>query len=313
MAIPLLLLLLLLQAAPAQGKEMFDPAVDPYPPPMPAEYGCAVSTNGTWMVTATGEYVMDVELYGFQFGSLQYQSVMAQMAGETQGVAVMQLSYSNYSIPANPTAGTFVDYGTQACYYNPIEGDASYPGPTYYSGLLEEYYNMGMTIYFSYVMMEGYGVCLQYSVLAPWDNPVLPRNITYTLTFQNSTGYLLEYILSGTEYCCFGLAGEGQTYCPNSGNCTDGSTPQQIYTVSGTYYNNYDVFSNWPTDFFTALCPFSTAVIDEEGSACSGATYSVGSMAGIVLSSLVGGALAGFLICYWLQRKSEKSLMNNVV
>lgn len=45
-------------------------------------------------------------------------------------------------------------------------------------------------------------------------DPSLPRDLTYTLTFQNSTGYLLIYALAGTEYCCPGA----DIYCPNEGD-----------------------------------------------------------------------------------------------
>jgi len=299
------MLFLLGQSVPGLAEELFDPAVDPYPMPMPAEYGCAVSTTDTWMVTSSNVYVLDVEMYGYYYGSLQYQSVMAQMGGMNQNAAVMQLSYTNYTVPSSPTAGTMISYDTQACYNNPIEGDTSYPGPNYYIDLMELYYNAGLPVYFSYVTVEGYGVCLQYTVNAPWNNPDLPRDINYTLTFQNSTGYLLDYVLSGTEYCCFGEAGGGQDYCPNSGNCTDGSAPQQVYTISGTYYRDYELFTDWPVDFFTSSCPFSITDDDNGGSGSSGTTYSTGSIAGIVLGSMLGGIFLSIGISYILQRQKD--------
>ena len=295
------------------GQKLWDPSTDPSPPTQPAEYGCATTTSANWDVVSSGLNVLSVAAYGYTFGSLQYKSQLSQIAGSDSGNQTIHLSVTDYTDPTSPTAGLVIYYESQTCYSSSVEGESSYPGDTYYASLLTAYYSYEIPIYFEYVNVPNFGTCLQYTALAPWYNPALPRSINYTLTFQNSTGYLLDYVLSGTEYCCFSGANK---YCPNEGNCTDGSQPQQIYTVSGTYYRDYSLFTSFDESFFEVTCPY-TSVEDDDNDKLSSKD-----VVGIAFGSAIFGFIVGMITYFYLParylantflaKKQADNLLNSV-
>ncbi len=77
------------------------------------------------------------------------------------------------------------------------------------------------------------------------------------------SGYLLIYSLIGTEYCCPGI----NLYCPNSGNCDDGSVPLLTQANTTQYYSAYQIYTNtsWADGFFGAYCPFTTTTTTSSG------------------------------------------------
>ena len=167
----------------------------------------------------------------------------------------MTFSYNNYTDPLNPNATLYAVYGSDGsgtCSYSMTEGSASYPCYDGYTKELLEYYNAGIPIYYSLTNYSDFGPCYVYTVQVPWDF-YPPREETYTLVYQQSSGYLLAYIVNGTEYCC-----DDQT-CVNEGlNCSDGSTAQLTWNNSSTFYSNYQIFNetSFPGGFFGNYCKY---------------------------------------------------------
>lgn len=279
-------LLVGLQVVLGQQQKLWDPTTDPSPPTQPAEYGCATSASATWNVVSSGENVLNVAAYGYTYGSLQHLSQLSQIAGSESGNQSIHLSVTDYNDPTSQTASLVIYYNTQTCLETGTEGNSDYPGDAYYASLLTSYYSIGIPIYLEYVNISDFGWCLQYTALAPWFNNALPRSINYTLTFQNDTGYLLDYVLSGTEYCCFSGVDK---YCPNEGNCTDGSQPQQIYTVSGTYYRDYSLFTSFDESFFEVACPYTSVEASDNDSNDKLSSK-------VVVGIAFGSAIFGFII-----------------
>ena len=72
------------------------------------------------------------------------------------------------------------------------------------------------TVYFEEADYMDYGNCLIYTIPMPWDYPdTCQRALNYTLVYQKSTGYLVQYSVTGTEYCCgdTGTCVDFQLYC----------------------------------------------------------------------------------------------------
>ena len=245
---------------------------------------------------SSGENVNNVAAYGYTFGSLMNQSQLSQIAGSDQGNQTIHLSVTNYANPLSPSASLMVFYNTKSCIESAVEGGQDYPGYNYYRTLLENFYSSGIPIYFQYVTCPDpeYGECLEYTAIPPWFNPDLPRNITYTLSFQNSTGYLLDYVLKGTEMCCYN---NGESFCPNEGLCADGSIPQKIYTVSGSYYRNYALFTSWDENFFQVTCPYNNNSQTSSTTTTSSTTsVSAGDAVGIAFGSAILGFIIGMIL-----------------
>lgn len=246
-----IVLMLLLVGLACCEAELWNATTDPLPPPQPAEVGMQTLQTQSYTYANNGSVFFDLTVSGYQFSSYANQIIIAFSAGQNAGsppAPLMQYAYNNFASGENMLAG----YDTQTCAYGEVEGNVPFPGYDYYSNYLLLLYDMGVPITFENVTLPELGVCLRYSAPVPWNNPQLPRNLTYTLTFQNSTGYLIEYQLHGTEYCCPDM------FCPNSGLCPDGSAPQLIIANTDQQLYGYQVFSNasWPSGFFDAYCPF---------------------------------------------------------
>lgn len=161
----------------------------PMPPYQPKEMGVETLTIQHYTADATGEVFVDINLPGFIFNSYSQLSAMATTGGEVDGVPQLQVAYNNFNDPSSPTATLLAYYNTQTCMSGPIEGDSPYNGYDYYTNLLLSLYYSGTPIYFQYVELPDYGTCLQYTATPPWPFDDLPRDLKYTVTFQQSTGY----------------------------------------------------------------------------------------------------------------------------
>lgn len=238
--------------------QLWNPATDPLPPVQPAEMSATLYNSDLYTLVESGEVVSRTDVFGYQFNSFSKEMQMTVASGSNEGLPVLQIAYNNYANPSADNSSLLAQYNTQTCSNGPIEGESPYPGYNYYQEYLQLLYSSGIPIYFEYVILPEYGLSLRYSAELPWNNPALPRNLTYTLTFQNSTGYLLTYDLYGTEYCCPGA----NLYCPNSGNCSDGTIPQLTYAITNQTYYDYLLYeaSDWPAGFFGAYCPFTESV-----------------------------------------------------
>lgn len=206
---------------------------------------------------------------------------MATTGGEVNGIPQVQLSYGNYQDPSSNTASMLAHYNDQTCTYSQIEGESPYPGFDYYQNLLLSLYYSGIPVYFDYIDLPDYGLCLQFTATPPWISEDLPRALTYTLTFQNSTGLLVIYALIGTEYCCPGL----NLYCPNSGPCDDGSQPLLTQANTTSFYGPYQIYTadSWSEGFFGPYCPFPS---DNTSSSGGGSSWSMSAVLTILFGTL---------------------------
>lgn len=229
----------------------------PMAPLQPKELGFELLNYQFYTLVSTGEVILDLKVPGYQFSSYSQQCQSATTGGELNGIPQIQLSYGNYKDPSSSTASMLAHYNDQTCTYSQIEGESPYPGYDYYQNLLLSLYYSGIPVYFDYVDLPDYGLCLQYTATPPWISDDEPRSLTYTLTFQNSTGYLIIYALVGTEYCCPGL----NLYCPNSGLCEDGSAPLLTHANTTALYGPYQIYEedSWSEGFFGPYCPFPSS------------------------------------------------------
>jgi hypothetical protein len=229
---------------------LWNATLGPMPPPQPKEVGMQVLDYQYYYLVSNHEVIADVNIPGYEFMSYQQQAVMSITGGEVNGIPQQQIAYQNYLDPYSNTASLLAQYKTQTCTYGQIEGTTPYPGYDYYNNLLLSLVDQGIPVYFDYITLPDYGLCLQYTSTPPWITDDEPRAITYTLTFQNSTGYLVIYSLIGTEYCCPGV----NIYCPNSGLCSDGTEPQLTQANTTSYYGPYQIYSasDWADGFFGA-------------------------------------------------------------
>lgn len=283
----------------------------PMPPLQPKELGVELLNIQTYTLVSNNELILDLNVPGYQFNSYSQQCQMATTGGELNGVPQVQLSYGNYKDPSSDTASMLAHYNDQTCTYSQIEGESPYPGYDYYQTMLLSLYYSGIPVYFDYVTLPEYGLCLQYTATPPWDSDDEPRDLTYTLTFQNSTGYMLIYALIGTEYCCPGL----NLYCPNSGPCEDGTMPVLTQANTTAYYGPYQIYSadSWSKGFFGAYCPFPTAVTSN-GSGGSGGGMSTSAALAVTFGALFAVAvivIVGLAVkLLALQRTGESGKIN---
>lgn len=235
----------------------------PMPPLQPKELGVELLNYQFYTLVSTNEVILNINVPGYQFNSYSQQCQMATTGGEVNGIPQVQLSYGNYKDPSSNTASMLAHYNDQTCTYSQIEGESPYPGYDYYQSMLLSLYYSGIPVYFDYVNLPDYGLCLQYTATPPWPSDDEPRDLTYTLTFQNSTGYLLIYALIGTEYCCPGL----NLYCPNSGPCDDGSMPLLTQANTTSFYGPYQIYEadSWSDGFFGPYCPFPSDSTSSSG------------------------------------------------
>ena len=297
---------------------LWNATTDPLPPLQPPEFGAYVSTYGVTILISTGELLSSVNMPGYEFSSYSQLSIMSVLGGQMGGIPQLQIAYNNYS---TPSSNFLAYYNTQQCMTGEVEGNSPFTGYDYYQNLVLQLYYSGTPIFFEYVTLPDYGLCVTYITSPPWDNPALPRNITYSLTFQNSTGYLIYYEVSGTEYCCV----NENLYCPNSGNCSDGTVPVQIFSNATQLTDSYQIYdaSAWPNDFFGAYCPFEQSVvtnddntvnsIDDDGSnnddkVSSG--YRSATIAFVIL--FIFSFIGNIALVYWIRTKlgAKQGLLN---
>ena len=145
--------------------------------------------------------LVDAKLFGYQFSSYSLLALRQSAAGTDTSAPTSVYSINNYSAAYGSMYTVWED---QSCSLGVGEGDAGYPGYDYYATLMEMLFGAGYVVYFYEGDYKSYGSCHVYNVLLPWtpssDYP--GRNLTYTLAFEIDTGYIREYSLSGTEYCC---------------------------------------------------------------------------------------------------------------
>jgi hypothetical protein len=278
--------LLLVSFCVVVSADLWNITTDPLPPLQPQE--CGYQTYNSQIYTnSSGDIVLNVQLPGYIFSSYAYQFQQATATGDNAGVPIYQLAFTNYT----SQMGLLVEYNSQECLESGVEGGSAFPGYAYYQNMIVDLYDQGIPIDFEYVTEPVYGLCLKYSAEVPWNNPALPRNITYTTVFQNSTGYLITYSLVGTEYCCYDTK---NLYCPNAGLCTDGSSPGLTYAATNQSISGYQLFTkdSWPPGFFSQYCPFSS--VSPDSSSCTTTDDQV--MENYKISTIVFATLFGVLL-----------------
>jgi hypothetical protein len=237
---------------------VWNPSTDPLPPVQPKEVGFLIENVYNNTFVNEGVQLLDVQIFGYQLNSYNLQTVQVSSGGYNQNQAVMQFSYQNLSVPDSSTASLYAQYGSKSCSFSPSEGGTPYQGYDYYTNAVLAFSaDPNTTVYFEEMYYPDYGDCLVYSVPVPWpyDSPVYPRKMNYTIIYQKSTNYLVQYSLKGTEYCCAdtGTCVDQQLYC------NDGSDPLLTFTTSDSYYSNYHIFDNNAynsSSVLGAYCPF---------------------------------------------------------
>lgn len=272
---------------------------DPLPPLQPKEVGLQTLNRQDYYIVGNGKKLFDITVSGYQFESYENQIVIAYATGQNSNTnptsPLMQYAYNNYLTKQNMLAS----YTTQTCTYGSVEGYSPYPGYDFYTSYILYLYSQNAPITFDYITLPEYGTCLKYTAPVPWNNNQLPRNMTYTLIYQQSTGYLIEYNLIGTEYCCL----EG--YCPNEGLCNDGSEPFLTYAMTNQTLYGYQIFNStsWPQNFFQPYCPFpSTTSLSS-----SSKKLSIGDALAILFGLLLALAFSSIVALYY-QIKSLRTL-----
>jgi hypothetical protein len=189
---------------------------------------------------------------GYSYYSYSQQSAVSNAGGMSfaNGASspTMLTNFINYNDPSNPVASMRILYGSQMCAYNSIEGGGGFQGYDYWQQSFLQYQELNYPLYFQYKNDSQYGLCLEYAV-----DP--GGNVTYTLIFQNSTGYLLNYISQGHELCCPDGVTCGHVICPGN------KPPVHVSDYSNTAYSNYIVLGDnytWSSGFFDQPnCPYS--------------------------------------------------------
>lgn len=219
-------------------------ATDPLPPLQPMEYGFSFVDFEYYYVTATGYVTVDMSVPGYSFYSYHNLSAISvgggyQMLNKTTSPAAL-VNYIDYRNPTNPIASARMLFSERECFYNAPEGGSGFPGYNYWQQQVAYFDSVGIPMYYEMTTCPDVGgTCLEYAV------PM--GNITFTLYFQNSTGYLLNYITYGHEYCCLDGSMCGVETCP------DGSVPLLTTDYAKTSYDNYINFGDnftWPTNYF---------------------------------------------------------------
>lgn len=239
------------------------PGVDPLPPLQPKEVGYSLTVRQSYTDLATGVSSLQV-LSAYEYLSYSYLSTFSITSHGSS--PIVQLAFNNYTNPYSETSTYVVEYNSRSCVYGPSEGYSPYMGYDYYQNQILDLYYSGQDLYFEYEE-SSYGLLLVYSSIVPYPGEY-PRNITYTVAFENSTGYLVRYDLVGTEYCC---PTNSDYSCPNSGLCNDGSVPTITLAQTNQTSFDYDILeaSDWPADFFQYACPFNISTAAAEVSSSS--------------------------------------------
>lgn len=234
--------------------KVWNPSTDPLPPLQPKEVGMQTFNSQPYRSLVTGEDLFKLEVSGYQFLSYESKIIVAWATGQNAltnpPAPLMQYSWSNFTSGKSLLA----QYATQSCVTGDIEGASSFSGYDFYRNYLMLLYSLNITITFDNFTFDAYGPCMVFTAPALWNNPALPRKLVYTLIFQNSTGYLMQYSVAGTEYCCNDMV------CPNDGLCSDGTAPFLTYASTNQTLSKYQLFSSasWPSGFFKPFCPFHT-------------------------------------------------------
>lgn len=228
-----------------------------------------------------------------------------------------QVASDNFSNPNSAQAELLAQWSDQTCEYYGIEGGSAYNGYDYYTNEILSLYDSGVPIYYEYIESQVYGLCIQYIASLPHTES---QNFTYFLTYQNSTGYLLEYAIRGEELCC-GIANYTGCACPNGVEAPS----VYVYANSTVQYSNYQVFESgniWPAGFFGLYCPsgFSTTFTAAPSAAPTGSAPSSSSsgidvsVALAILFGLLFTVSAGInLFLYWTIAHKDTTANSNSV
>ena len=170
---------------------VFNSSINPYPPNQPKEFGSTLNTVYSLTALSTGAVLEDADTYGYQFSSYSLLAVRQSVAGEADSAPTSVYSVNNYSAAFGSMYTVWED---QTCTLGAGEGDAAYPGYDYYGAYLKALISYGYEVYFYEGGYKTYGDCYVYNVLVPWassdDYP--GRNLTYTLAYEQDTGYIRE-------------------------------------------------------------------------------------------------------------------------
>ena len=238
----------------------FNGTTDPYPPYQPKEYGVFTETIQYYVAIDTGDLFIDLSSPAYLYRSYS-SNAEQQVAGgfltsqDAGGVPapLMVATNTQFSAPSDPKSSQRMVFTDRECYYNAIEGGGGFQGYDFYTNQWMFYESIGLPLYFAYGDDPIYGTTMVYATTPP------DGNITYTLTYQNSTKYLLSYIVQGTEHVCnIGECGDA---------CCDGNPPVYLADYTAQTYSGYKVLAddyNWGAFFNRANCPFDDCEHDDD-------------------------------------------------
>ncbi len=287
----------------------FNLTTDPLPPIQPSECGYQSHSvaNYTFIDTSNHEQASLVDYWGFILSSYSHLTTMAVTAGINKGVPQMTQSYSNFNDISNPKSLMQAQYASTQCNYFLSEGGQGFQGYDFYRNYLQTLVGK-IPITYEEADYKDFGLCMMYTLSLPGPQlPAFQRDMEYNIIFQKSTGYLVTYINQGTEYCC--AEADGGSYCVSSElTCKDGSIPRLTYAISGSYYDNYQIYSanafaNSP--ILGSYCPFDQCPV---APAATPAKVVTESTTAIVLGTFMCIML---ILCIYLYRQLQVQITLN--
>ena len=152
-----------------------------------------------------------------------------------------------------------------------------------------------------------------YDIVVPWNDTVYPRDLNYTLEFQNSTGYLRLYSLHGYEYCC-----KDTGACLNIGErfCNDGSPPVNLYAQVDQVMKKYQLITEvWPAGFFGPYFPSFPSIqtdcdITVNGGDDDDKAQTTALVVTVIVLPLITFAIGVAGTLYWTKQKRDESKLS---
>ena len=267
--------------------EPWNPTNGPSVPLQPMEVGYQENMNSIRQDRDNSNLIYQQITTNYIYSSYSLSRSLTTSTGRVNDEPFMTIAYNNYNndVP-NSGNGLLVQYSYQTCVEQPVEDKSSLVSYDFYSKLINSVYAAGSDVTYEYLTVPDFGLCLHYHTVTSFYNTV------FDLYFQNSTGYLVEYDIHSTMYCC---NTDGYQFCQlQTIQCSDGSNPQVITSQSNETYSNYQLFtaSQWPTDFFIGSCPFdATPPVSDDSTNCNGNN----AMGLTTILSIVFGGLFGIV------------------
>jgi hypothetical protein len=276
--------------------------------------------NYTWLDDHTNH--MNIRVHSYQWQSYAAQTIVTQGSGlkRSNGQPTTSYSWINYTLASAGDSKANCRCMTESlyCYCDAaIEGGTvTYGGYDYWRNMLVMFYSSGYPVYFEETV-DAY----IYDVVAPWDDQGsgFDRFLNYTSVFEKSTGYLRQYSMHGTEWCC------KTTGCPNEGiyTCDDGSELRELYAEMSQFFDDYQIIdsdntgtSSWPIGFLDYYPPAFPSVVADLTCTASDDNNDK-SMSSLVILGLVFlpvvSFLMGCIITYFYFKKKKDPLLDIVL